>query len=144
MQSVIRALEACPHPELPLEIRTDSQYTIMCMSRHTFPSPLAHEPEHKVIRDSPSGMTSYLPAWIKSGFRTSVPNPKFSKSRSTSTSSQPIKNADMIKHLLVLLRRRKPGAGVRFKHVPGHSGYLGNEAADVSRLRSLACVRLEG
>jgi ribonuclease HI len=29
-QSVIRAIELCPHPSLPLEIRTDSQYTIGC------------------------------------------------------------------------------------------------------------------
>jgi len=32
VKSVIRALEACPLPDLPLEIRTDSQYTIKCQS----------------------------------------------------------------------------------------------------------------
>lgn len=29
-QSIIRAIEMCPHPQLPLEIRTDSQYSISC------------------------------------------------------------------------------------------------------------------
>lgn len=43
-----------------------------------------------------------------------------------------VKNTDLIKHLLVLLRRRKPRAGVRFKYVPGHAGVEGNEGADVS------------
>ena len=42
-----------------------------------------------------------------------------------------MKNADMIKHLLVLLRRRDPKAMVRFKYVPGHAGVEGNEGADV-------------
>lgn len=28
--SIIRALETCPYPEVPLEIRTDSQYSINC------------------------------------------------------------------------------------------------------------------
>lgn len=45
-----------------------------------------------------------------------------------------VKNADMIKHLLVLLRRRAPTAQVRFKYVPGHAGVEGNEGADVSFL----------
>ncbi len=82
-----------------------------------------------------AGMTSYLPGWIKSGFRAASTNGKFGKGRSTSSSE--IKNADMVKHLLVLLRRRRPGAGVKFKYVPGHSGYEGNEAADVSLSLSL-------
>jgi ribonuclease HI len=30
--AIIRALETCPFPQLPLEIRTDSQYSIACMS----------------------------------------------------------------------------------------------------------------
>jgi len=72
-------------------------------------------------------MTTYLPKWVASGFKTAI-NSKFPNSKSSST----IKNVDMIKHLLVLLRQRGPGAGVRFKYVPGHKGYEGNEAADVS------------
>lgn len=36
----------------------------------------------------------------------------------------------MIKHLLVLLRRRGPAGRVKFKYVPAHSGVEGNEAAD--------------
>lgn len=30
--AIIRALETCPFPQLPLEIRTDSQYSIACTS----------------------------------------------------------------------------------------------------------------
>lgn len=58
-------------------------------------------------------MTLFLPNWIKNGWR---------------TTSGPVKNADMIRHLLVLLRRRK--GPVRFKHVRGHSGHTGNDRAD--------------
>ncbi|BEI85291.1 hypothetical protein CcaverHIS002_0506920 [Cutaneotrichosporon cavernicola] len=86
--SIIRALEECPFPQLTLEIRTDSQYSIQAM-------------------------TLYLPNWIRNGWR---------------TQSGPVKNADMIRHLLVLLRRR--AAAVRFKHVRGHSGHAGNDCAD--------------
>lgn len=39
-----------------------------------------------------------------------------------------MKNTDMIRHLLVLLRRR--AAPVKFKYVRGHAGHAGNEAAD--------------
>jgi ribonuclease HI len=108
-QSVIRALETCPFPDMPLEVRTDSQYTIMCM-------------------------TTYLPGWLRNGFKTSA--------KKTATlggvpyargdARSDVKNADMIKHLLVLLRRRGTKAPVRFKHVRGHIGVEGNEGADVS------------
>ena len=43
-QSVIRAIEACPYPNLSLEVRTDSQYTIGCI-------------------------TLWLPKWIEKQFR---------------------------------------------------------------------------
>ncbi|ORY22505.1 ribonuclease H-like domain-containing protein [Naematelia encephala] len=99
--SVIRALEECPYPELPLEVRTDSQYTISCM-------------------------TTYLPKWLKSGFLT-TPTPNLA---GTAKTSERVKNVDLIKHLLVLLRRRGVHNGVRFRYVPGHSGEIGNEAAD--------------
>jgi ribonuclease HI len=58
-------------------------------------------------------MTGWLPGWIDKGFRG-------------------VKNADMIKHLLVLLRRRPIHNKVVFKYVAAHSGEIGNEAADVS------------
>lgn len=34
VQSIIRALEECPLPDLSLEIRTDSQYSIKCELRN--------------------------------------------------------------------------------------------------------------
>lgn len=43
---------------------------------------------------------------------------------------QEVVNADLIKHLLVLLRRRGAAGRVKFKYVPAHSGVEGNEAAD--------------
>jgi ribonuclease HI len=43
-----------------------------------------------------------------------------------------VKNADMIKHMLVLLRQRSVHNKVRFVYVAGHTGEIGNEAADVS------------
>lgn len=73
-------------------------------------------------------MTTYLPTWIKNGFLTSSRT-----SRGGVGNKEKVKNTDMIKHLLVLLRRRKPRAGVRFKYVKGHAGVEGNEGADVSR-----------
>ncbi|KAJ9095085.1 hypothetical protein QFC20_006735 [Naganishia adeliensis] len=90
--AIIRALESCPFPQLPLEIRTDSQYSIACI-------------------------TQYLPSWIKNNF--------------VSTSGQPVKNKDMIVHLLALLNQRGPKNGVRFVHVRAHRGEVGNEDADL-------------
>ncbi|KAJ9095770.1 hypothetical protein QFC20_006565 [Naganishia adeliensis] len=90
--AIIRALESCPFPQLPLEIRTDSQYSIACI-------------------------TQYLPSWIKNNF--------------VSTSGQPVKNKDMIVHLLALLNQRGPKNGVRFVHVRAHRGEVGNEGADI-------------
>jgi ribonuclease HI len=62
-------------------------------------------------------MTVFIHSWIKNGWRTNNGN-------------EGVKNADMIRHLLVLLRARAPAAPVNFKHVRGHSGHEGNEAAD--------------
>jgi hypothetical protein len=67
------------------------------------------------------GMTTYLPKWLSNGFLTS-----------SKTASQPVKNVELIKHLLVLIRRRPTSAPVKFKWVAGHSGSEGNEGADVS------------
>ena len=79
-------------------------------------------------------MTLYLPKWIRNGFSTA---------RSAEGGGKGVKNVDLIKHLLVLLRRRGPNNGVTFKYVPGHSGVEGNEGADV---RSAQCklTRLGG
>ncbi|ADV20448.1 ribonuclease HI [Cryptococcus gattii E566] len=89
--AVIRAIERCPFPDIPLEVRCDSQYTISCM-------------------------TIWLPKWMNNNFRNS--------------NRQEVVNIDLIKHLLVLLRRRGPAGRVKFKYVPAHSGVEGNEAAD--------------
>lgn len=82
-------------------------------------------------------MTTYLAKWMRTGFRTGTKAAKpFSADDKAGKSSggQPIKNADLVKHLLVLLRRRTFKAGVRFKYVAGHVGWEGNEAADVSQV----------
>jgi ribonuclease HI len=82
-------------------------------------------------------MTTYLARWMRTGFRTTTkPAKPFSANDQAGKASrgQPIKNADLVKHLLVLLRRRHFKAGVRFKYVAGHVGWEGNEAADVSRI----------
>jgi len=75
-------------------------------------------------------VTAWLPAWIKNGFKTSGAS-RQGKTLSYSGTKADVKNADMIKHLYVLLRQRSSAAGVRFKYVPGHEGWEGNEAADV-------------
>ncbi|KAK4685156.1 hypothetical protein P7C73_g5000, partial [Tremellales sp. Uapishka_1] len=67
-------------------------------------------------------MTLYLPKWLENGFFTAS-----SKSKSRSAG---VKNVDMIKHLLVLLRRRGPRASVKFKYIQAHVGEEGNEGAD--------------
>nr|XP_019012066.1 uncharacterized protein I206_02904 [Kwoniella pini CBS 10737]OCF50847.1 hypothetical protein I206_02904 [Kwoniella pini CBS 10737] len=105
--AVIRAVEQCPYPFIPLEIRCDSQYTISCM-------------------------TTWLPKWLQTNFRTS--SKTYTKSNGqtidTSTKSKEVLNVDMIKHLLVLLRNRGSKGKVKFKYVPAHSGIEGNERAD--------------
>lgn len=48
--AIIRALEENPYPDLPLEIRTDSKYSIGCL-------------------------TQYLPKWLRNGFKTATGQP---------------------------------------------------------------------
>lgn len=71
-------------------------------------------------------MTVYLPKWLKNGWQ---------------TKAGPVKNADMIRHLLVLLRRR--ARPIRFKHVYGHTGHAGNEAADGLARQGALAARCE-
>jgi len=75
-----------------LEIRTDSQFTISCM-------------------------TMYLPKWLKNGWKKS--------------DGEPVLNQE---ELLVLqdqkLKFEKVGGELKFTHINGHSGEVGNEAAD--------------
>jgi ribonuclease HI len=73
-------------------------------------------------------MTTYLANWLRNGFMTAGK----STTGKGGGGKEKVKNADMIKHLLVLLRQRAPSAQVRFKYVPGHAGVEGNEGADVS------------
>ncbi|KAJ9109198.1 hypothetical protein QFC21_000527 [Naganishia friedmannii] len=62
-------------------------------------------------------MTKFLPAWIRNNFRLST--------------GQPVKNKDMIVHLLALLNQRDQSNKVKFLHVKAHVGETGNEGADV-------------
>jgi hypothetical protein len=62
-------------------------------------------------------MTKFLPGWIRNNFR--------------SATGQPVKNQDMIVHLLALLNQRGKENSVRFVHVRAHRGEVGNEGADV-------------
>ena len=118
---MIRAIEVCPLNDIPLEIRTDSEYTIMCAYLYR----LAHFLGKIMSADPRAGMTTYLPIWLKKGLLT----------RPGAAAESKIKNLDLIKHLFVLLRERR--AGVKFKHVRGHAGLEGNEQADVSPSFSL-------
>lgn len=70
-------------------------------------------------------MTVFLPKWLKNGFQTSGAQPK------------PVKNKELILHLLALLHKRGPLNGVKFKHVAAHRGEVGNEGADVSSVEVL-------
>lgn len=72
-------------------------------------------------------MTKFLPGWIRNNFR--------------SATGQPVKNQDMIVHLLALLNQRGKDNGVRFVHVRAHRGEVGNEGADVGSVY-LCCDRL--
>ncbi len=68
-----------------------------------------------------SGLTVYLPGWMRNHWRTAT--------------GEAVKNRDMIVHLVALMNRRGRGsagsASVRFTHVRGHQGVEGNEEADV-------------
>jgi ribonuclease HI len=59
-----------------------------------------------------------LPKWLTRKFRT--------------IAGEPIRNYDLVVHMLTLLHLRGERNGVRFKHVKGHRGQEGNEEADVS------------
>ncbi|KAI6007548.1 ribonuclease H-like domain-containing protein [Pisolithus orientalis] len=90
--AIVRILETTPALKRKLLIKTDSQYSIQCV-------------------------TSWIFKWMTNGFRT--------------TGGQPVKNCALIKYLSALLHARKvSGQTVEFKHVRGHVGLEGNEAAD--------------
>jgi ribonuclease HI len=73
--------------------------------------PLIIRTDSKYVIDS---MEKYLKKWIQNDFLTS--------------SSGPVKNVPLIKHLNCLLGRRV--GETKFEHVKGHSGEEGNEGAD--------------
>lgn len=90
--AIVRILETTPVLKRKLLIKTDSQYSIQCV-------------------------TSWIFKWMTNGFRTA--------------GGQPVKNCALIKYLSALLHARKvSGQTVEFKHVRGHVGLEGNEAAD--------------
>ncbi|KAI6163745.1 hypothetical protein EDD17DRAFT_1566615 [Pisolithus thermaeus] len=62
-------------------------------------------------------VTSWIFKWMTNGFRTA--------------DGQPVKNRALIKYLTALLHaRRITSQTIEFKHVRGHAGLEGNEAAD--------------
>jgi ribonuclease HI len=64
-----------------------------------------------------TGVTSWIFKWMRNGFLAS--------------DGKPVKNRTLIKYLAALLHaRRKMSQTVEFKHVRGHVGIEGNEAAD--------------
>jgi len=67
--------------------------------------------------DIVAGMTQYLPKWLRNGFKTA--------------NDEPVKNYDLLIHLLALMNRMGTSR-IRMKHVKGHAGHFGNEQADVS------------
>lgn len=64
-----------------------------------------------------TGVTLWIFNWMRNGFLAS--------------DGKPVKNRTLIKYLAALLHaRRKMSQTVEFKHVRGHVGIEGNEAAD--------------
>lgn len=99
--AIVRILETTPPLKRKLLIKTDSQYSIQCV-------------------------TTWIYKWMANGFRTA--------------GGQPVKNCALIKYLSALLHaRRVAGETVEFKHVRGHVGLEGNEAAD--RLANMGALQ---
>jgi ribonuclease HI len=88
---VIAALQALQDTTVPVVIYTDSTY---------------------VVR----GITQWLPAWRRRGWRT--------------TEGTPVLNRELWETLSDLVTARPRGAAVSWRHVRGHSGVPGNERAD--------------
>ncbi|KIJ66417.1 hypothetical protein HYDPIDRAFT_52433, partial [Hydnomerulius pinastri MD-312] len=90
--AIVRILETTPPLTRKLLIKTDSKYSIQCVS-------------------------SWIFKWMGNGFLAS--------------DGKPVKNRALIKYLAALLHaRRTTSQKVEFKHVRGHVGIEGNEAAD--------------
>ncbi|KAI9570156.1 ribonuclease H-like domain-containing protein [Boletus coccyginus] len=90
--AIVRILEMTPPLKRRLLIKTDSNYSIQCV-------------------------TSWIFHWMRNGF--------------LAADGKPVKNRALIKYLAALLdARRKTSQTVEFKHVRGHAGIEGNEAAD--------------
>ncbi|KIK78316.1 hypothetical protein PAXRUDRAFT_16935 [Paxillus rubicundulus Ve08.2h10] len=90
--AIVRILETAPPLKRRLLIKTDSKYSIQCVS-------------------------SWIFKWMSNGFLTA--------------DGKPVKNRALIKYLAALLHaRRTMSQTVEFKHVRGHVGIEGNEAAD--------------
>ncbi|KAF8559923.1 ribonuclease H-like protein, partial [Imleria badia] len=90
--AIVRILETTPLLKRRLLIKTDSNYSIQCV-------------------------TAWISNWRRNGF--------------LAADGKPVKNRVLIKYLAALLHvRRKTSQTVEFKHVRGHVGIEGNEAAD--------------
>lgn len=126
-QAVARILETDPHPEEPLQICTDSKYTML----GEFSLPILEFLRFYCLMLSSSAFlvfTSYIASWKAKGWR-------------TSTGATPA-NGDLIRFIMSLIALRtihassssSTMANIKFKWVKGHATDEGNKMAD-----KLAC-----
>ncbi|KAI5449342.1 hypothetical protein NCC49_004793 [Naganishia albida] len=104
---------------LPGPAQTNNRAELMAIIRALETCPFGGDLGVEVRTDSKyciDCLTQYLPIWIRNDFRLST--------------GEPVKNQDMIVHLLALLNQRGRENGVTFVKVKAHRGDVGNEAAD--------------
>lgn len=118
LQAVARILETDPHPEEPLTVCSDSEYTIGGLYR----AQLCHDTRPWLTRPSHPVFSKWIPGWRNRGWRTS--------------DGKPVANQDLIRYILSLLALRMrpdsqtPLANITFQKVKAHVGIEGNEQAD--------------
>lgn len=131
-QAVARILESDPHPDLPLTICSDSQYTI---DGKLIPTPSlckACPPFSALTGSTHTVFSKWIPGWRRREWKNSE--------------GKPVANQDLIRYVLSLLAlRTRPDsasssssssssdsalANITFQKVKAHVGIEGNERAD--------------